>query len=232
MQIKRFQTRPKPIEANKFAGLVGNGVTAEPRGKGIAYSLMTNRGKVMIKPGDYIVTDEFGYKHAYSPEEFGKNFDLIEDAPVSPEIDGDNCLRCGQSIAKRKVVFGGGLVGALIKAYFYASEKQKQVVRISELNLNNIEYTRMNDLVRFGLLYKSGEKTEYGEYGVPRKRIAEFLNDKWPVAKYFYKNPLTGEHEMSEERIYFSMVPSTAKLVEQYGEKLTAYIHNDIDMAV
>lgn len=143
----------------------------------------------------------------------------------------DNCTQCGQSIRKRKVMFASALSGAMIKAYFKASEKDSPTVLISDLQLNHSEYTRINDLVRFGLLYK-GETMRHGEYGVPRKRIAEFLNNQWPVSEYFYKNPVTKENEMSEKRIFFRDVPSTAEVVEKYGPKLTEYIQNDITVVL
>ena len=83
----------------------------------------------------------------------------------------------------------------------------------------------MNDLVRFGLLYKNDTMVG-GEYGLPMERIEQFFTDQWPVAEFYFKNPITGENEMSEKRIYFCQVPKTNEIIEKYGRKLTQYKSN------
>lgn len=235
--MAKYRKIPENIEAIRFTGFVGNGVQIMPletvvlgQPRGAVFYIQTQLGREIVNVGDWIITQENGSKYTLSDKLFRSAYEPDDNQPSELD-DGLNCTRCGQSIAKRKVMFASALAGALVKAYFKASEKQSQTIIISELQLNHSEYTRINDLVRFGLLYRQ-EGMQHGEYGVPRKRVAEFLNNQWPVAAYFYKNPVTKENEMSTERIYFRDVPSVAELVEKCGPKLTSYIQNDVTMVL
>lgn len=55
------------------------------------------------------------------------------------------------------------MCSAAIKAFEYAVANKVQVVNIRNLNLTNVEYTKMNSLVRFGLAYKN-DSMKTGEY--------------------------------------------------------------------
>lgn len=229
----KYRRKIEYIDAVQFNGFVGNGVDVMPvqtsvlgQSKVVIFYIQTDMGKQIVKVGDWIITKENGQRYSLSDEMFCMEFESA-DSQTNELDDGLNCKRCGQNIAKRKVTFASALTGSLIKAYFYSKEKGVHTVKISDLQLDHSEYNRMNDLVRFGLLYK-GEDMGTGEYGVPCKRIADFLNNQWTVAKCYYKNPITKQNEMSQERIYFRDVPSTAELIQQYGEKLTSYVRNDV----
>ena len=135
----------------------------------------------------------------------------------------ENCELCGHNIAKRKVTFCSALASAALKAYLHAYETNAKFVKIRELNLTTSEYARMNDLVRFGLLYKNGEEAVNGEYGIPKERLHAFFNNKYTVSAHYLKNPITKENEMSEERIYFKDVPKVQDVIDKFGVKLTEY---------
>lgn len=90
----------------------------------------------------------------------------------------------------------------------------------------------MNRLVKFGLAFRNDEikinGSNLGVYGVPRKRIFDFLHGNWTVAESFLQDPTLPEgHEnrrvMSEKRITVDQVPSISKLREQLGDTLTSY---------
>jgi len=132
------------------------------------------------------------------------------------------CPTCGQNIAKRKVMFNKNMVSGLAKAYSHCKLTGSSTFRIGDLQLRAPEYARMNDLVRFGLLYKSSDMKQ-GVYGLPLERVYQFLSNEWTVAAYFWHNPLNKQNEMSAKRIYCKQVPNIKKLQEQFGVKLTEY---------
>ena len=136
------------------------------------------------------------------------------------------CPTCGHRLEKRKVTFCYALVSAIIKALDYANEKNVNNVEIKKLNLTTSEYARFNDLVRFGLLYRStGMKN--GEYGIHKETVNNFLSNKFSVPKYFLKNPLTGDIEKSSELITVDSVPNVDKVQKDLGVKMTSYEHNE-----
>lgn len=213
------------IEAVQFNGFPTHDMEAKQEDDGkLHYYCATSKGRVEIQRYDWIVTTNKGEKFVFDNAMFRSCYE----PEVAPGIttDGKNCNACGQRIAKRKVMFASALTGALIKAFFRACEKDTDTVIMGDLQLNHSEYNRMNDLVRFGLLYRSKETMRNGEYGVPKKRIREFLNNQWPVAAYFYKDPVNDVNEMSEQRIFFRDVPNVAEVVQTYGNKLTEYVPN------
>jgi len=132
------------------------------------------------------------------------------------------CPTCGQNVAKRKVVFHRNMVTGLVKAMKNCAQRQSSQFRISDLDLTNSEYARMNDLVRFGLLFKT-EAMGNGVYGLPYSRVDEFLSGEYSVAQYYWHDPLTGENEMSHDRLFVGQVPGVLELQREMGIKLTEY---------
>lgn len=137
------------------------------------------------------------------------------------------CPHCGQNISPRKVTMNRVLVSAAIKAFLHCMRTNswnsvESAIKIRDLKLTAIEYARFNDLVRFGLAFKN-PTMKSGEYGIPRKRIYQFVDNTWQVAAYYWHNPVTKQNTMSEERIFCAQVPSTQELIAQYGPTLTEY---------
>ena len=154
--MSKYRKKPVVIDAVRFNGLIGNGVEVEMSNNGMNFYINTLEGKMKVQSGDWIITGVKGEKYACKPDIFQITYEpMTQEAEQSMQGDGLNCTRCGQRIAKRKVTFASILAHALIRAYFVASEKQIQTVNIRDLNLPNAQYARINDLVRFGLLYKS-----------------------------------------------------------------------------
>ncbi len=132
------------------------------------------------------------------------------------------CPHCGQNMALRKVVMNKVLVSAAIKAYEHSLRIGSNIIKISDLHLTTSEYARFNDLVRFGLLYRPAER-KGGEYGVPRERIYRFVDNDWPVMAWYERDPVAKQNYHSPARIYCRDVPSVAKILENFGPKLTEY---------
>lgn len=142
------------------------------------------------------------------------------------------CPNCKRVVEKLRVSFDNLLLSSAIKAFEYAVKHGQQYVQINQLGLNPRQYSTMNRLVKFGLAFRNEEikinGSNIGVYGIPRKRIFDFLNGNWTVAESFLQDPTLPEgHEnrriMSEKRITVDQVPSVAKLRQELGDKLTSY---------
>ena len=135
----------------------------------------------------------------------------------------ERCALCNHIIAKRKVVFNHSHLTATMKAFNYAMRHGTTRVHTPDLGLSNVEYTVFNYLIRFGLMYKTDDMKS-GEYGVPRKRISEFLHGRWRVAEYIIRDPVTKTQTMSESRVFVFQVPKIKDVMAKYGPKLTEYV--------
>ena len=139
------------------------------------------------------------------------------------------CWCCNQKVAKRKEMFSKAMCSAAIKAFEYAVKNMVQFVNIRDLKLTNVEYTKMNSLVRFWLAYKNANM-KTGEYWIPRKRIQRFLNGERTVAAYYWNDPTKDRLEsrtMSKERITINEVPSFEDLCSELWNRLTMYEWNE-----
>lgn len=133
------------------------------------------------------------------------------------------CPHCGQNVGKRVVYFARCLAGAAYKALVKSHEDNVNVVQIGKLKLTTSEYARMNDLVRFGLLYKESYMSG-GEYGVAKERLQKFFDGNYTISEYYTVDPLTQEIEMSVNRVSIYQVPNSQELIEMYGIKFSSYI--------
>lgn len=148
------------------------------------------------------------------------------------------CSNCWRSIEKMRVSFNKILVLTAIKAFEYAVKNNVQFVHINDIWLTPVEYSVMNKLVKFWLAYRDENILIHGSnvwvYGIPRKRISDFLRGHWTVASSFLQDPLLSEgedwkREMSEKRITVDQVPSISKLRESLWNHLTTYEWNEQD---
>jgi len=126
----------------------------------------------------------------------------------------------------RKIVFCSPLLSGLLCAYDYSRNIDSREIEIKSLQLNNTEYARFNDLVRFGLLTRpDGMKS--GCYMVPRKRVQQFFRGKLTVSRELLVHPTTKEIIYSPEQIHVWDVPNVETVREEYGDKFTQYIKEE-----
>lgn len=118
----------------------------------------------------------------------------------------------------RKVSFCSVFVGALIKA----KRRKKPIVLIRELGLNNREYARFNDLVRFGFAYRVPGSPN-GTYGLFLEKIDDFFNGRVKVSSHFHQNTVSKDFILSPEEISIHEIPSVKEVMDLYGEKMTVY---------
>lgn len=142
-------------------------------------------------------------------------------------IKKESCPTCGQNVSKRKVTMNKILVSAAAKFCHAAIEQKTNVIKLRNVLLTNSEYARVNDLVRFGLLYKNADMFN-GEYGVPIERIQKFIAGEHFVAEYFLTNPLAPNDpvEMSANYVSVNEIKGITELMEELGPKVTEYILN------
>lgn len=122
---------------------------------------------------------------------------------------------------RRKVTFCGVFLTCLIKV-LESSKVNKGFVRISELDLNNQEYARMNDLIRFGFAKRPGDKS--GEYLFNIVKVRSFFQGETSVSAYFLRNPNNKDFVLSEEQVFVDSVPSIDDVISVYGDKFTEYV--------
>lgn len=133
------------------------------------------------------------------------------------------CPTCGQNIGKRVVHFAKCLASAAYKAFVEADRLKCNVVAIKSLKLTTSEYARMNDLVRFGLLYRE-DYMENGYYGVAKERIAKFFTGQATVPEFYIVDPVKKTVDLSHTRITIYQTPNTQDLIEMYGKKFSSYL--------
>lgn len=122
---------------------------------------------------------------------------------------------------RRKVVFCGVFLTCLIKV-LEASEGGSGFIKISELDLNNQEYARLNDLIRFGFAKRPGEKS--GEYMFNIPKVKSFFRGETSVSAFFLRNPNNKDFMLSDEQVFVDEVPSIDDVIVRYGEKFTEYV--------
>lgn len=83
--------------------------------------------------------------------------------------------------------------------------------RLAEIKgLKHTDYTNLSFLQRFGLIYflkdAEGRKIR-SHWGVPLRRLAQFLRGEWAVAKWTRRDVDARENENAEERIFLHQIP-------------------------
>lgn len=141
------------------------------------------------------------------------------------------CWNCHQKVSLRKKKIDLWMVSWLIKAFNFVMKYKRQTFQIQEIDLNPQEYSKLNNLVRFWLLYKSDDMWIW-EYWVPRRTVSRFLAWEWKVAEFYKTDPTKKEWEegrrvMSEKRITIHEIPSVSELRKLYWESLTEYEWNE-----
>lgn len=121
-----------------------------------------------------------------------------------------------------KVHFNNALLVICQKIFKYCVQKHTNTFKIDELDdfikLTKTDYGNLNTLCRFGLLFRKIEdwkKVKWWNYGVPLKRLYEFLSCKYSVARYYTRDPNTKTNIMSEDRIYANQVPKYPSIIDQ-----------------
>lgn len=141
------------------------------------------------------------------------------------------CPVCNQKISLRKVRFCSAMVTWLKKALDYCEKNQVNLFLMWDLNLNQKEYARFNDIVRFWLLFKDKEFKKAGMYGMPVARVKEFFKWSWKVAEFYLNDPTKSSNDpqkriMSDRRIPINEIPWITKLLEETNNFKNEYYNN------
>lgn len=169
---------------------------------------------------------------------------IDEDGYVTDLEKGETtiCDCCGSEIKYLKVSFSKLFIPPLQKILDHVCEIEKQtgehvnIVKIRDLNLTHTEYTILNKIANFGLLYREetpdGRKIKNGTYGVPQKRIFQFLNGEWEVARFYVVKSTTGQRILSKERVFIDKIHMDKSFEDYQTKSLPSYVqylrHDDI----
>lgn len=142
----------------------------------------------------------------------------------------ETCPYCQRKTSLRKVFFCSTLVSAMTKGYERCKKHSTNVCPVWEIELNPKEYARMNDLVRFGIAFKTQEM-KAGQYGLNLTRICDFLHWQWTVAEYFLTDPTKKNWDpqkriMSESRITINQVKGIDQISKETDGKNAEYFKN------
>ncbi len=152
------------------------------------------------------------------------------------------CDCCGAEVKYMKTYFSKQFVFLLQKILDHVINLEDftweytNIVHIRDLSLTHAEYTIINKIANFGLLYREktedGRKIKFGKYGVPRKRIYDFLNGDWEVARFYVTKSTTKERTLSKERVTVDMVHMDEWFMDYQIKQLPRYVqylrHDDI----
>lgn len=129
------------------------------------------------------------------------------------------CPCCTGTWTVYKIHFSATHVRILEKLFKYCVTHKKSVIIKSEIpGLTPTDYCNFPFLQRFGLVYKFRDadgKTVRGKWGVPVKRIRQFLAGDWKVAEYSEKDTRTKEQRVSETRITIREIKRYLKKYEE-----------------
>lgn len=198
---------------------------------------------------EYLQWETFLHVHEWLDEqakiESKKEYLKVDDQWNVIDIDKQHfeyCESCWSKIKYHKVSFSKTFVPVLQKILDYVVDwkkntwEHKNLIDIKDINLTHSEYTHINKIANFGLLYRETtedwKKIKNGTYWVPQKRIFDFLNWYWKVAKFYVVKSTTHERSLSKARIFICELPETDGWLEYKTKKMPWYIdyidHNNI----
>jgi len=108
------------------------------------------------------------------------------------------CPYCDSNIKDRKVALYKELINSLYRIYCWCGRERKHEFEVKEIRqfLGKVEYTRFNNLVRFGgILYKpkiNGE-SKRALFGINMKRAKDFFNGKSDIPVQIVLDQITNE---------------------------------------
>lgn len=144
------------------------------------------------------------------------------------------CDCCGSKIKYMRVSFAQAFVPILQKVLHHVVQIKKQtwkhtnLVHLKDLNLTHAEYTVINKIANFGLLYREetpdGKKIKNGTYWVPQKRIFDFLNGDWEVAQFYVVKSTTWARALSKKRVSIDQIHKDPSMQEYKTKTLPSYV--------
>lgn len=201
----------------------------------IAREIVEEYNKAYLQGDTFLHIQEWLDEQA-KEESKKENIQIDEDGHVI-DVDKkhvDVCESCWSKIKYQKVSFSKSFIPALQKILDYVVEwkknnwEHKNIIEISDLNLTHTEYWNLNRIANFGLLYRetdeNGNKIKHGTYWVPQKRIFDFLNGDWKVARFYVVKSTTKERRLSKERIIVDQLPEVDGWVEFKTKKMPWFV--------
>ena len=138
-----------------------------------------------------------------------------------PTIHKKSCPTCGQSVNRRKITLTKEMVATLIRLYHWCGENRRHEFSrkdIKELIVGDVEIATFGNWIYFGgLFYRpQGEHHLKGHWGLNMKRAKAFIRGEHPINTVAWKDPLTGEVELSEKQYIYQVKGVSSHLDENY----------------
>lgn len=137
------------------------------------------------------------------------------------KTEAKRCPCCGQKEKPewREIALYKGLVVALDQIYRWCKEKGIHEFRMADIRhlINQVDYSRLNDLVRIGgLLYRPDGEAKRGYYGMNMERVHDFLSGKTTVPERVWKSS-KGNGIRPEGSITARQVKGAAEYLDEQG---------------
>lgn len=131
------------------------------------------------------------------------------------------CECCGQKVKPewREIVLYRGLVVALDEIYRWCDQKGIHEFRMGDVRhlINQVDYSRLNDLVRMGgLLYRPEGQAKRGYYGINMKRVHDFLSGKTTAPGKVWKSSKGGGIR-PDAQVYVKEVKGVGAYLDEQG---------------
>ena len=116
------------------------------------------------------------------------------------------CSSCGSQFRVNRMFFSKLHLQILLKVFDHCIKQRSHVFHTRDIDLKHSEYANIAWLRKFGIIYSIDSWTDAWKYGMPMKRVYDFLQWKWQVAQYVESNTARKTHHVSEERIFIDQI--------------------------
>lgn len=122
-------------------------------------------------------------------------------------VEEKTCPHCGHVSRRYKISFSSLHVRLARIVFEYCVQNKTNAITKKEIShlLSHTDYGNFYILQRFGLLYyiedDNGKRIK-GSWGVALRRLRDFLDNKWKVAEYFWRDKDERSNSHSERRIF------------------------------
>lgn len=137
--------------------------------------------------------------------------EVKDSKPFIKDKTGNICSFCGALHNTHVVRFSRFHLDLLVKIFNHAVKNKTNIFQKKDLNLSRTEYGNFFQLQRFWLIYfntdENGKRKKDGTWGIPLKRVANFLNGGGYVSEFYIRDKQAKKNIPSENKITVFDVP-------------------------
>lgn len=146
----------------------------------------------------------------------------IKEAVHAQRNELGRCPVCNANIKDRTVTIYKGLIDSLYKVYKWCGEKQVHEFKMSDIRhfLNHNDYSRFNNLVRFGgIIYRpegEDEAPNGGKYGINMRRARAFFKGEYKIPMQIVLDQIT-DKRIAATYVSIHEIPELVRLLTVEG---------------